>query len=66
MNARLQIFDVDGRLVRTLVNGSVQAGRNSFTWDGADDRGHSVAPGVYFYRLDAPGFSETRRMMLLR
>ncbi len=62
----LQIFDVRGRLVRTLLDAPVAAGGKSVRWDGRDDAGGSVATGVYLYRLNAPGFSETRKMLLLK
>jgi flagellar hook assembly protein FlgD len=63
---RLRIFDVDGRLVRTLVDGPAPAGATTKFWDGTDSRGRLLAPGFYFYRLEAPGVNETRRMLLLR
>jgi hypothetical protein len=63
---RLQIFDVGGRLVRTLVDGFVDARSHSVRWDGRDDRGVEVATGVYLYRLEAAGFAQTRKMVILR
>jgi hypothetical protein len=60
----LEIFDVTGRRVRTLVNGSQKAGRHSATWDGRNDLGNRVASGVYLYRIDTPGFQATKKMML--
>jgi len=62
----LRIFDVHGRLVRTLIDGSIPAGSRSVVWSGADDQGHQVAAGFYFYRLEAPGFSDARRMLLMK
>jgi beta-glucanase (GH16 family) len=63
----LAIYDVAGKRIRTLVDEqSSDAGRYELTWDGRDQRGQVVASGVYFYRLDAGGFSETRRMVLLK
>jgi hypothetical protein len=53
--------------VRTLLDSELEAGtRGSVVWDGADDRGERCASGVYFYRLVAPGFAETRRMVMLK
>lgn len=64
----LRVYDVAGRLVRTLVN-EIQSptpdGR-VVTWDARNERGGEVASGIYFYRLHAPGFTETRKMLLLR
>ena len=63
---RLTIYDVMGRAVRTLVQGEQGAGYQSVTWGGSDDRGQAVSSGVYLYRIQAEGFSETRKMVLLR
>ena len=63
----LKIFDISGRLVKTLISGRmVGAGRNEVVWQGRDDSGKLVATGVYFYRLEADDFSETMRMTLLK
>lgn len=62
----LGIYDAAGRLVRVLVAGSRPAGTYAEFWDGRDANGRAVASGVYFYRLVAGGFVETRDMLLLR
>jgi hypothetical protein len=62
----LRIYDVGGRLVRTLVDGFEAAGRKSVAWHGKNNRGELVATGVYFYRMTAPGFERTRKMVLLK
>jgi len=62
----LRIYDAAGRLVRILVAGSRPAGNYSEIWDGRDNGSRSVASGIYFYRLDAGSFSQTRKMALLR
>ncbi len=62
----LRVFDVTGRLVRTLVSGARPAGRHDVTWDGRDAGGRAVASGAYYYRLDAPGYAATRKMMLIK
>jgi flagellar hook assembly protein FlgD len=62
----LRIYDVTGRLIRTLVDGPQTPGDKKVVWDARDDRGHEVASGVYFYRLRAPGFEKTRKMVLVR
>ncbi len=62
----LAIFDVRGKLVRTLVNGRKSPNNYRVTWDGTDNRHTSVASGVYFYRLIAGDFVETKKMVLLR
>ena len=62
----LRIYDVGGKLVRTLVDGPQTAGQKSVTWNGSDNRGHSVASGIYFYRLQAPGYEKTLKMVLVQ
>ena len=65
--ARLRVFDISGRLVRTLLNDErVQQGRNEVFWNGRDDRGRQVSSDVYFYRLETKEFSETRKMVMIR
>ena len=62
----LRIYDAAGRLVRALVNEERRAARYEETWDGRDSNGRSVASGIYFYRLVAGSFEETRKMAMLR
>jgi flagellar hook assembly protein FlgD len=63
----LRVFDVSGRLVRTVLDGEVVAGgRREVIWDGRDKNSQQVAAGVYFYRLDADGYSETKSMALIK
>jgi flagellar hook assembly protein FlgD len=62
----LRIYNVTGQLVRTLVSGFEAAGHRSATWDATDDRGQTVSTGIYFYQLKAEGFSETRKMLLMK
>ena len=63
---RLLVFDVQGRLVRTLVDGELQPGGQEIAWNGRDDDGRNVASGVYFYRLETPQTLVSRKMVLLR
>jgi uncharacterized repeat protein (TIGR01451 family) len=63
---RLEIFDVAGRRVRTLVDEPLPEGPHAVVWNGRDDGGRAVASGQYFYRLDAGAFHQTRRMTLLK
>ncbi len=65
--ARLDVYTVDGRLVRTLIDRDLAAGPHTATWNGVDHRGRSVASGTYFYRLTTgSGFSEAGRMVLVK
>ena len=62
----LNIYDIRGKLVRTLVNEVKVAGSYSVMWNGVDSRGRNVASGVYFYRIQAGNFQQTRKMVLLK
>ena len=62
----LTVFNVLGQTVRVLVNGEQKAGRYSVIWDGTDIAGHQVATGIYFYRLKTDGFTESRKMALIK
>ena len=63
----LRVFDLHGRLVRVLVDGEVYTlGRHEAVWNGRDDAGRQAASGTYFYRLEAGGYSETKRMVLIK
>jgi flagellar hook assembly protein FlgD len=62
----IEIFDVSGRHVRTLVSGAERPGQRAVSWDGRDDRGRPVGSGVYYYRLEADGFRATRKLMFLK
>jgi hypothetical protein len=64
--ASLRVFDVTGRLVRTLLDGSVDAGVHTLDWNGRNADNREVAAGVYFYRLQADGREATRKMVMLR
>jgi hypothetical protein len=65
-HVRLRVYDVAGRLVRTLVDGQVAGGEGVKIWDGRDDAGTPSADGVYFYRLETGTGALTRKMILLR
>ncbi len=65
--ARLEIFDLLGRRVRTLLDGAVEAGTTTLVWDGRDDADRPVASGVYFYRLTAnDSMNSTKKMLLVK
>ena len=67
VNVDLNVYDVAGKLVRKLISAqSTGAGRHEVVWNGRDETGRVVPAGVYFYRLDAGRYSETRRMALVK
>lgn len=62
----LDVYDVGGRKVRTLVSGQREAGTFRASWDGRTAQGRGVSSGVYFFRLVADGHQDTRRAVLLK
>ena len=63
---RIRIFDVTGRPVRHLIDEKFDAGTGSTFWDGARDGGEAAASGVYFYRIEAGSFNDSKKMILIR
>jgi hypothetical protein len=62
----VEIYDVTGRKVRTLVDAPVPPGDQTVTWDGTSDNGEPVAPGIYTCRLTTGNLTENKRIVLLR
>ena len=66
-DVKLTVYNVAGQVVRTLVAEHQNAGRYTVEWDAANDSGHGLSSGMYFYRLQAGGeFREVKKMMLLK
>jgi hypothetical protein len=65
-NVALNVYDIRGALVRSLVNGPVAGGRHEVSWNGTNNRGEQVASGVYFTRFASGGYRSVRKMILLR
>ncbi len=64
--ARLEVYDLAGRHVRRLFEGTLSAGHHLLHWDGNDDRGRSLPGGAYLVRLTWPEGAATSRLTLLR
>jgi hypothetical protein len=62
----VRVYDVSGRLVRTLIDGVTEPGRRVSVWDGRSDDGVLVGSGVYFCTMEAPDFRESRKMILMK
>jgi hypothetical protein len=63
----IEVYNVAGKVVRTLLDTELDAGADGFVvWDGANDSGEKCSSGVYFYRIAAPGFNETKKMIMLK
>jgi hypothetical protein len=64
--ATLRVFDLTGKLTRTVLEGSLSAGPHSARWDGRDESGKPVPSGVYFYRLESAGLTATQKLVVAR
>ncbi len=62
----ISVYDISGRLVKTLFNGVGKPGYYSITWDGRSNLGLRVAQGVYFIHISTPGYEATRRVVIVR
>jgi hypothetical protein len=62
----LEIFDLTGAHVKTLVDGKQNSGLQTVQWDGTDKNGELVGTGVYFYQINSNIFSQTRKMVLIK
>ncbi len=65
-DVRLTVYDVTGRRVSSLVDGSQVPGKYQVFWRGLDESGSPVASGVYMFRLDVGDWSSTRKMLKIR
>ena len=63
---KIEVFNVLGRSIGVIYDGRAEAGENNVVWDGTDAAGNHTASGVYFYRMTADNYTETRKMMLLK
>jgi hypothetical protein len=64
---QVNVYDVTGRLVKTLADREFKAGDiHRLTWDGTDEGGRTVARGVYFYQLRSPSFTSQKKLTVLR
>ncbi len=62
----LNVYDVTGQLVKSLINAKVDAGTHQITWNGRDDRGNLVASGVYFMKFVADDYTATKKSLIVR
>jgi len=64
--ASLKIYNSKGQLVRQLANTEFNAGQHNLIWDGRDAKGRPVSSGLYLYRLQSQGFSQSNKMILMK
>jgi hypothetical protein len=62
----LEIYNITGQKVRSLVNGSLPAGTHNIEWNGKDNNGRVVGSGVYFYKMGSGKYTNTKKMILMK
>ena len=65
-DASIRVYNVRGQIVRTLVDSQILSGRQTISWDGNDQNGRKVSAGIYFARIEAPGFNASRKLVVLK
>ncbi|MFA7057509.1 MAG: T9SS type A sorting domain-containing protein, partial [Candidatus Cloacimonadales bacterium] len=63
---KLEVYNLKGQKVKTLINDNLISGKHSVVWNGRDNNNKHVASGVYFYRLKSDGNSQTNKMILMK
>jgi flagellar hook assembly protein FlgD len=65
-NVELNVFNIKGQLVKTLVKGVYSEGKQNIIWDGTDNNNLKVGSGIYFYKLKTEKESISRKMLLVK
>ena len=65
-NLRVNIYNIRGQKIKTLINGYQAAGNHQVIWDGMDENGKYVSSGIYFYKMEADDFSQIKKMVLMK
>lgn len=65
-NVQLEIYNIKGQKVRTLLNGDLPADHHQVVWNGKDDNGKASSSGIYFYRMKTATYSSTQKMILMK
>jgi len=63
---KIDIFNIKGEIVKTLINSQLSAGNHHATWNGYDSLGKPVSSGVYFYKMETPEYSSVKKMILMK
>lgn len=62
----IQIFDMDGKLIKTITNAEMQAGAHQFTWNAKDEKGNAISAGIYYLKLTAGSYAETKKIIVIK
>ncbi|RLC56633.1 MAG: hypothetical protein DRH89_05255, partial [Candidatus Cloacimonadota bacterium] len=65
-NISINIYNIKGEQIKTLVNGVYPVGEHNVVWNGKDNNGKIVSSGVYFYHMLSKEYSSTRKMILMK
>ena len=65
-NVTLEIYNLKGEKVKTLINDQLLAGQHSVIWNEKDENNKSVSSGIYFYKMKAEKYSSTKKMILMK
>jgi len=63
---RINIYNIKGQLIRSLVNNNLTSGNHQIVWNGKDNDGRNVGSGIYLYRMESTGYNKTLKMMLMK
>ncbi|MDP2807011.1 MAG: choice-of-anchor J domain-containing protein, partial [bacterium] len=63
---KIEVYNIAGQRVKTLVNGNMGAGYHSVTWNGRNEAGQKAANGVYMYRMNSGSFTATKKLLLVK
>jgi len=63
---QITVFNLLGEKIKTIVNEQMPTGRHVIVWDGKDDRGKTMPPGIYLYRLSANNFNQVKKMVIIQ
>jgi flagellar hook assembly protein FlgD len=62
----LSVFDLNGNLVKNILNHKADAGRGYVEWDGKNEQGQNVSGGIYLYVIETPSFLKSKKMLFLK
>ncbi|MBN1999417.1 T9SS type A sorting domain-containing protein [candidate division KSB1 bacterium] len=65
-NVNIQIYNLVGQKIKTLVNTQKEKGEYKIYWDGTDDLGENISTGVYFYKINSGAFHNVKKLLLIR
>jgi hypothetical protein len=65
-HVRMDVYNVLGQRVRTLMNGTMQPGFHAVSWDGTNDMGKPLASGMYIYRIQSSKFTSVKKLVLMK